>query len=76
MLVNSCNKDLDRVRASVSRKSSVAWSQEEGKHAVSRFRRAVSMKIVIKDKTRCNITAEFERSKIASKSRAVDEKSL
>ena len=58
---------------SISRKSSAAMSQEEGRHAVSKFRRAVSMKIAIKDRKSCNITAELERRKAASKSRAVNE---
>ena len=73
VLVNSCIRDLDRMRVSISRKASVARPQEEGRHAVSKFRRAVSMKIAIKDRKSCNITAELERRKAASKSRAVNE---
>ena len=39
-----------------SRKSCAARPGEEGKHAVSKFRRAVSMKIAVgKRYTRCNI---------------------
>ncbi len=61
------------VKVSVSRKSSAAGPQEEGKHAVSKFRKAVSMKIAVKDRKRCSFTAEFDRRKIPSKSKVDDE---
>ena len=73
MLVKSCIKYLGYMKVSFNRKASVAGPQEEGRHAVSKFRRAVSMKIAIKDRKSCNITAELERRKAASKSRAVNE---
>ena len=37
-----------------------------GRHAVSRFRRAVTMKIAIKDSKKSNIAAMFERLKTVS----------
>ena len=49
MLVNSCKRDLNRMRVSISRKASVAGPQE-GRHAVSKFRRAVGMKVAVKDR--------------------------
>ena len=61
------------MRVSIGRKASVAGPQKEGRHTVSKFRRAVSMKIAIKDRKSCNITAELERRKAASKSGAVNE---
>lgn len=43
------------------------------RHAINKFRRAVSTKITVKNRNRCNIVAEFERRKAASKSTAPDE---
>jgi len=40
---------LDRKRVSLRGKTSRARPWEEGRHAVSKFRRAVSMKIAIED---------------------------
>ena len=37
-----------------------------GKHAVSNFRRAVSMQIMVEDSKRCNIAAECKRLKTVS----------
>ena len=54
-----------------SRKTSVAWLQNEGRNAVSKFRRAISMKIAKKDRKNCNITEELDRRKAASKSKSV-----
>ena len=45
----------------VSGKSGAARSPEGGRHAVSKFRRTVTMKITIKDRERSNIAAVFER---------------
>ena len=73
MLVKSCIKDLDKMKESFSRKLSVAEPQEEGRHAVSKFRRAVSMKIAIENRKSCNITAHLEENKAACKSREVAE---
>ncbi|MPC53714.1 hypothetical protein E2C01_047612 [Portunus trituberculatus] len=43
------------------RKSCGAEPQEEGRHAVSKISRAVSMKVALKDKKRCNISAVRKR---------------
>ena len=61
MLVNSCIRGLDSIGMSMSRKSSAAGPREGGRHAVSKFRRAVSVEISIKDRKRGNIAAEFKR---------------
>ena len=73
VLVNSCI----RVRQNRGeRKKSVARLQEEGKHAVSKINRAVSMKIAIEDSKRCNILEKRERLKTVSKRRGVDDKKV
>ena len=41
-------------------------------HAVGKFRRAVSMKITVKDSKKCNIAAECKRLKTVSKKRGVN----
>ncbi len=46
---------------------------EGGRHAVNKFRRAVTMKIAIKDRKRSSITTGYERLKTVSQSRRVDE---
>ena len=60
MLVNSCIRELDRKGVRVSRKSGAARPPERGRHAVSKFRRAVTMKITIEDRKRSNIAADFK----------------
>ncbi len=72
MLVDSCIRDLDRIGVSVIRKSSTAGPQEEGRFAVSKFRRAVCMKKAVKDRKGCNITAETKRTENVGKRRAFD----
>ena len=59
MLVNSCIRELDRKGVRVSRKSGAAKPPQGRRHAVSEFRRAVTMKISVKDRERSNIAAEF-----------------
>ena len=66
VLVNSCIRKLYRIGVRISRESCAAGPQEGGRHAVSKFRRAVTMKIAIKDSKRSNIPAEFERLKTVS----------
>ena len=51
-VVSSCIWDSDLMRVNVSRKSRAAGPKEEGRHAVSKFRREVNMKIAIRDKKR------------------------
>ncbi len=56
MLVNSSIRDLDSKGMSLSAKAGAA------RHAVSRFRRAVRVKITIEDRERGNLAAEFKRN--------------
>ena len=44
ILVSSCVRKMERIRMRRSRKHCAARPLEGGKHAVSKFRRAVSMK--------------------------------
>ena len=73
VLVNSCIRGLDSIGVRKSRKSCAARPREGGRHAVSKFRRAVSMKIAIKYRKRCNIAAEFKRKDTVSERRGADE---
>ena len=57
ILVNSCIRKMDRIEMGRSRKSCAARPREEGRHEVNKFRRAVSMKITVEDKYRCNIAS-------------------
>ena len=50
ILVNSCIRKMDRIRMRKSRKFFSVRPREEGKHAVSKFRRAISMKIAVEDR--------------------------
>ncbi len=50
MLVNSRIRNLDSKRVSLRGKSCTARPREKWRHAVSKFRRAVSMKITIEDR--------------------------
>ena len=50
MLVNSCISEVDRIGMRKSRKSCAAWPREGGRHAVSKFKRAVTMKIAVEDR--------------------------
>ncbi len=52
MLVNSSIRDLDSKGMSLSGKASVTRPREGGRHAVSKFRRAVRVKITIGDRKR------------------------
>ena len=46
--------------------------REQGRHAVNKVRRAVSMKIVVKESKRGNIAAMRKRLKTVSQRRGVD----
>ena len=50
LLDNSCIRKMDKIRMRRSRMSCAARPREEGRHAVSNFRRTVSMKIAIEDR--------------------------
>ena len=61
ILVDSCIRELDRIGMRMSRMSGAAGPPEEGRHAVSKFRRAVRVKIAIKDSKRTNIASKRNR---------------
>ena len=54
-------------------KSCAARPRDQGRHAVAEIRRAVSMKIVVKESKRGNIVAMRKRLKTVSQRRGVDE---
>ncbi len=72
MLVYSSIRDLDSKGMSLSAKAGTAKSQEGGRHAVSKFRRAIIVKKTIEDRKRGNLVAEFKREKIVSERRRID----
>lgn len=61
MLVNFCIRGLDSIGMSMSRKLSVVGLWEGGRYVVSKFRRVVSVEILIEDRKRGNIVVEFKR---------------
>ncbi len=73
MLVNSCISEVDRVGMREHRKSCAARPRKEGRHAVSKFRRAVTMKTTVEDRQRSNIATVFERLKTVNQRRRVDD---
>ena len=52
--VDLCIREVDRIGMRVSKRSCAARSQEGGRYAVSKFRRAVSLKITVEDSKICN----------------------
>lgn len=58
-LINFCIRGLDRAVMNVSRKS-CAVRMQMGKHAVSKFRKAVSMRIATEKGKRSNTAARFK----------------
>ena len=56
ILVNSCIRKMDRIGIR-SRKPCAVRPQEWCRYTVSKFRRAVSMKIVVEKRYRCNIAS-------------------
>ena len=73
ILVYSCIREVDRIGVRERRQSCAARPREEGRHAVSKIRRAVSMKITIEDSERGNIATMRERLKTVSQRRGIDE---
>lgn len=61
MLVNSCLRDLDSIGVSKSRKWSAAGPREGRKACRYKFKVAVSVKISVDGRKRCNIVTEFKR---------------
>ncbi len=66
---DSCIRGLDRIGVSKRGKSSAAWPKHGGRYAVSKFERAISMKIAIKDRQRSKSAARFKGKKTVSKRR-------
>ena len=50
ILVNSCIRKMDRIGMRRIKKSCAARPRESGRHEVSEFRRAVSMKIAVRNR--------------------------
>ena len=65
---------MDRIKVRGRGKSCAARPQEQGRHAVSKIRRAVSMKIAVKKSKRGNIATMRKRLKTVSQRRGVDKK--
>ena len=59
VLVDSCIGQLDKIW--VRGRKSCAVRPQNGRHAVRKINRAVSMKKAIEDSKRCNIPIERER---------------
>ena len=64
ILVNSCIREVDRIGVRGRGKSCVERPREQGRHAISKIRTAVSMKIAVKESNRGNIAALRKRLKI------------
>ncbi len=73
ILVNLRIRDLVSKGMSFSAKAGAAKPQERGRHAVSKFIRAVRVKIMIEDRKRGNMAVEFKREKIVSERRRTEE---
>ena len=71
ILVYSCIREVDRIGVRERRQCCVARLREEGRHAVSKIRRAVSRKISIEDSERQHYGNEGEAED--SQRRGVDE---
>ncbi len=77
ILVNSSIRDLDSKGMNLSAKAGAARPQETGRHTISKFRRAVKVKITIKDRKRGNMAAEFKGEKtVSERRRTYDTKSF
>ena len=73
ILVYSCIREVDRIGVRERRQSCAARPQEEGTHAVSKFRKAVSVGNAVKDSERCNIAAEIQSLKRVGERRGINE---
>ena len=72
ILVNSCIRAVDRIEVRGRSTSCAARTREHGRHAVSKIRGAVSMKIAVKYSKRGNIAAMRKRRKTVSQRKGVD----
>ena len=71
ILVNSCIREVDRIGVRGRSKSCTARPREQGRHAVSEIRRAVSMEVAVKESQRGNIASMRKRLKTVSQRRGV-----
>ena len=72
ILVSSCIREVDRIGMRGRSKSCAARPREQGRHAVSKIRVAVSIKIAVKESRRGNIAAMRNRLKTVSQKREVN----
>ena len=56
ILVNYCSRKMDRIRMR-SRKSCTVRPWKGWRHAVTKFRRAVSMKTAVEKRYKCNMAS-------------------
>ena len=66
MKILVCVRGLDSIRVKESRQSCAACPHEGWRHAVRKFRRAVSVKIAVEHGQRSNIAAEWQSLKSQS----------
>ena len=71
ILANFCIRELDRIEVGGRRKSCAVRPQEDGRQAVSKINRTISMKIAIEDSKRCNTTMKRERLKTVLSNKAL-----
>ena len=76
MLVNSCIREVDIIGVRGRSKSCERRPREQGKHVISKIRRAVSMKIELKESKRGNIAGMSKRLKTVSQRRVDKMKSF
>ena len=76
ILVNSCIREVDRIGVTGRSNSCAARPREQGRHAVNKIRRAVSMEIAVKDSKGGNIAAMRKRLKTGSQRRVDKTKSF
>jgi len=72
VLVDSCERYLDRKGVRRYRKSCVARSPKKGRHTATKVRRTVAMKIAIEERQGCNIAASRKKLRVISERGSVD----
>lgn len=65
--MNSCKRGLYRKEVSFSRKQTAARLRQEWKQRLTKFRRAVSVKMAMEDREASNFEGKFKRLKPGSK---------
>ena len=72
MLFKSCIREVDRIGVRGRVRSCATRPREQGRHAASKIRRVVSMKIPVKESKRGNIAVMRKRPKTVSQRKAID----